>query len=304
MLKRIIRKIRISLNKILNKNNTKKYIETQYKIFVNDKLNLDNPKTFNEKINWIKLNYYNPLYEKCCDKIEVCNYIKEKNLEEILLKKYAIYNSINEINIDSLPNKFVIKTSHSSGGVVVVNDKTNLDIKKMKKVLKKSFDKNLYDENREWQYKNVKPRILVEEKIDTDANLLEDYKFYCIDGKVEFIHISTGILGTNKDYGFDFYDKNWNYLSATKKGHKKVGPIPKPKKFEEMKKIAEILASDFVFVRVDLYCENDKIYFGELTFTPGNGMNIFEPKEFDLILGEKINLEHFKRGVVDEKNRN
>lgn len=304
MLKRIIRKIRISLNKILNKNNTKKYIETQYKIFVNDKLNLDNPKTFNEKINWIKLNYYNPLYEKCCDKIEVCNYIKEKNLKEILLKKYAIYNSINEINIDSLPNKFVIKTSHSSGGVVVVNDKANLDIKKMKKVLKKSFDKNLYDENREWQYKNVKPRILVEEKIDTDASLLEDYKFYCIDGKVEFIHISTGILGTNKDYGFDFYDKDWNYLNATKKGHKKVGPIPKPKKLEEMKKIAEILASDFVFVRVDLYCEKDKIYFGELTFTPGNGMNIFEPKKFDLMLGEKINLEHFKRGVVNEKNRN
>ena len=288
------------MNKIINKflrilyrKNNRKYIELQFQNMMGYKPNLDNPKTFNEKINWIKLNYYNELYEKCADKIEVRNYVTEKGLSNILTKLYGKYGSIDEIDFEKLPNKFVLKTTHSCGGVVVVNDKNTIDKNEVYRILNKSLKTNLYNIGREWQYKNLKPRILAEELIATNNKELTDYKFFCFNGKVEYVYIAYG-SESNKNYCIDFYDKNWNYINVKKKGHKNYGPIEKPKKLDEMIKISEILSNDFEHVRVDLYCENNKIYFGELTFTTGSGYSAFIPNEFDYELGSKIDINNLK----------
>lgn len=135
---------------------------------------------------------------------------------------------------------------------------------------------------------------MAEELIETDNNELMDYKFFCFNGKVEYIYIAYG-SETQKDYCIDFYDRKWNYINVKKKGHKNFGPIEKPKMLEEMIKIAEVLSSDFVHVRVDLYCENNRIYFGELTFTTGSGYSGFEPNDFDYELGSKFDLNNLKK---------
>lgn len=310
-LKKILDYIKYGKDKIMNNNffqnkkygllkkfykmigNNKKYISILFKETMGYEFDLDNPKSYNEKINWIKFNYYNSLYEKCSDKIDVREYIKQKKLEKILTKKYAIYNNVEDITleeINKLPDKFVIKTTHSSGGVVVVKDKNEFNLESAKKILLDSFNTNLYKLHAEWQYKNLKPRIIVEELIETDKPELIDYKFFCFNGKVEYIYIAHGTTSGDKNYCIDFYDKKWTWKNVKRVGHKNYGPIEKPKKFEEMKKIAETLSKDFEHVRVDLYCENDKIYFGELTFTTGAGLGKFDPMSFDYELGEKFDI--------------
>ena len=208
------------------------------------KLNLNNPKTYNEKIMWTKLRYYDPLYEKCSDKIEVRDYVKNKGLERNLTKLYGVYNSIDEIKIDELPQKCAIKTTHGNGCTYIVKDKNTIDEKELSEQINNSLQKNQYDESLEWQYKNLKPRIMVEELIETDKQQMIDYKFFCFEGKVKYIYIAQGIIDRPMDYYIDFYDENWNYINVRRKNHKSYGPIEKPKKFEEMKQIAEILSKD------------------------------------------------------------
>ena len=154
------------------------------------KLNLKKPKSYNEKINWIKLKYYNPLYEKCSDKIYVRDYVKVKGLENILTKLYGVYDSLDEVNLKNIPQKCVIKTTHSSGGVYVVTDKDKINKEKLQEVINNSLNTNLYDRDFEWQYKNLKPRIMIEELIETQNSELTDYKFFCFDGKVRYVYVA------------------------------------------------------------------------------------------------------------------
>ena len=293
----MLKKLKWIFTKIFYKKNIKKYVSNQFEYIMGYKLNLENPKTFNEKINWIKFNYYNPLYETCSDKIEVRNYVKEKGLSNILTKLYGIYDNFEEIKFEKLPNSFVIKASNGSGGIVVVNDKSNINKKKIKRTIKVAQKYNFYEKNGEWQYKNLKPRILIEEKINSSNPLgILDYKIFCFSGKAEYIYVSTTKAnGNDGNEKMDFYDREWNHLNVFRKGHKSMGIIDKPKNYEKMIEIAEILSRDFEHVRVDLYNENGKIYFGELTFTTGAGYGKFEPdNKFDMILGEKFNIENLK----------
>ncbi len=292
---KILKKIKFLFIKLLYRNDTKNYVIHQYKLITGKNLNLEDPKTLDEKINWLKVYYYNPLYEKCSDKIEVRRYIEEKGFKEILTKLYFIYNDIDEIKLEDLPKKFVIKTTHSSGGVIVVNSKDSFDLKKAKKILQKSLNNNLWNLNREWQYKNLKPRIIVEELIEPENDDLIDYKFYCYKGQVKFIRVVRGLSKNHDECFQDFYDDKWNWINVKRPGHQNFGPVKKPKMFEEMKYIAKELSLDFEHVRVDLYCEFNKIYFGELTFTSGAGFNDYDPASFDYELGKYFNLDNLKK---------
>ena len=290
MIKLNKRTLEYVIKKRLFKHNDKKFILNEFKYHMGYPLDLKNPITFNEKINWIKANYYNPLYEKCSDKILVRDYIKEKGYGNILTKLYKIYNSVDDINLKDLPQKFVIKTTHASGGVYVVKNKNSVNINALKEVLQTSLNNSLYNNGKEWQYKNLQPRIMVEELIETDKDELNDYKFFCFNGKVKYIYVAHGTMSGDSNYCIDFYDEKWNYVPVSRIGHKNYGPIPKPKKFDDMVTIAEALSKDFVHVRVDLYCEHNKIYFGELTFTTCSGYGKFLPEEFDRELGKYIDM--------------
>ena len=285
MRKITIKRIKRYLKRMYLKND-ERYIKYKFKERFGYNLNLDNPKTYNEKINWIKARYYNPLYEKYSDKIEVREYIKEKGYGKLLNNIIKVYDSTDEINLDELPNKFVMKPSNSSGGVFVVKDKSKFDLEKAKVVLNKKLKDNLYITNREWQYKNLKPRIIVEDLIESKGDL-SDFKFFCFDGKVDYIYVEKN--ATHPDFTIDFFDRDWNHLDVKRVGHDNYhDKIPKPKKLKEMIKIAEDLSSGFAHVRVDLYCEEDKILFGELTFTPASGRHPFLPLSEDVEIAKKI----------------
>lgn len=262
---------------------------------------LDNPETFNEKITWIMANYRNPLYEVCADKVGVRDYVKAMGLGEYLTDLYAVYDSVDSIDFDQLPKKFVIKTTHSYGGVCVVTDKSKADIDDIKNKISKSFSKNLHDETREWQYKNIPPRIMAEQLIETNpGEPLLDYKFYCFDGEPRFIRVSADIA-KGGSYEMDFYDAEWNHLDIQRKGRGVGKGMPKPSQLEEMLSIARTLSKEFIHVRVDLYNVNGKIYVGELTFTTAAGTGVFTDEKWDYELGKYFNLP--KSGVEIVKGR-
>ena len=271
----------------------KTMIKLQYRIKMNRNLNLKNPQRFTEKLQWYKLYYRNPIMHQCVDKYEVRDYIKSKGLENILNELYGIYNNPNEIDFKNLPNKFVIKTTSGSGGqnVLICQDKAKLDIEDTKKKLdywlklnpKKSF-------GREWAYEGTNNRLIIEKYLEgNDDNLsgINDYKFFCYNGKVEYIVFDGDRYIKHKR---NFYDKNWKYIDIQSDCEKLGDIIEKPKMLDEMKKVAEKLSKDFPFVRVDLYCISNKIYFGEMTFYPWTGYVKYNPDEFDYILGKHFVL--------------
>ena len=293
----IIKKIVCKLIQLLGKARgpylNKVLIKNQYYIYCHKKLNEDNPQTFNEKINWLKLNYYNPLYEQCADKIEVREYVKSKGLEHILTKVYAIYDNVSQIDFDNLPNSYVLKTTHASGDVCVVKDKNNIDIKKIRRTLKINLKRNMYVLFGEWQYKNLKPRIMAEELIISEGELV-DYKFFCYNGKVKIIYVTVGAVNRKEECSADYYDRDWNYLDIHRIGHPSLGYVTPPKKLKEMIKTAEILSKDFAHVRVDLFCNDKRIYFGELTFTTGGGYANYVEENADLFFGKYFDIDKNK----------
>lgn len=275
----------------LNWVNDKVYLKLMYRSYMKKKLNLDNPKTFNEKLQWLKLYNRNPMYTILVDKYEVRDYIEKLALKINLIPLIGVYDSVEEIKFDDLPDEFVLKTTHDSGGVVICKNKSLLDIEKSCYKLKKSLSKNYYYSSREWPYKNIKPRIICEQIIkDKYGKLPVDYKFHCFNGKVDNV-----MLCVDRDSGnpkFYFFDREWNLLRYNKAGINadKDFTLPKPKMIDEMFNVAEELAKDLPFVRVDLYCENNKIYFGELTFFPDSGFDSNLLEETDLLFGNKIKL--------------
>lgn len=265
-------------------------IKLQYKIKLGRKLNLKSPKRFTEKLQWYKLHYRMPVMTQCADKYGVREYVQSKNLGYILNKLYAVYDSPEEINFNSLPNKFVIKTTNGSGTNYFCKDKYNFPLENVKKSLRFWLDRDIYSSGREWSYKNVIPRIIVEELLEDDDNQFEginDYKILCFNGKAEYIVLD---VDRHVDHKRNIYDVNWNFIDVNTDYQNFGDTISKPDGLDEMLEIANILAEDFPFVRVDLYWVNGKVYFGELTFYPWTGYVQFKPDEFDFILGEKFNL--------------
>lgn len=254
-------------------------------------LNLENPKTYCEKLQWLKLNDRKPIYTTMVDKIEAKKYVASIIGEEYIIPTIAIWDSADEINWDVLPNQFVMKCTHDSGGLVICKDKSKLDRSKAYQTMKKGLKRRYFWQNREWPYKDVTPRIIVEEYMeDNKTRELRDYKYFCFDGVVKALFIASERQKQGEETKFDFFDDKYNHLPIIN-GHPNATLIPeKPTRFEDMKSLAAKLSKGMPHLRVDFYEMNGKIYFGELTFFHWSGMIPFEPVDWDYKFGEWITL--------------
>lgn len=287
---RIKRKIRQYIYNPQKAKNDKDFLIEKGKIRLGYKMNLDNPQTLNEKLNWYKLYYRNDLMPTCADKYLVKDYIRSKGLGHILVKDYGVYDSIEDIELDKLPDQFIAKVTGDSGGVLVCKDKSKF-IEKAK-IKFANLKKDYSSSNKEWHYHFIDNKIIIEDLIKTeDGHSPKDYKIFCFNGEPKFLFVASE---RDVDVKFDFFDLDWNHINV-KQGHLNAkNKIEKPKKFEEMLEICRVLSKDFPHVRVDLYYENDTIYFGELTFFHFSGMTPFHPKKFDYEFGKYFDITNIK----------
>lgn len=264
------------------------FVKLKYRYKIGKKLDLNHVETFCEKIQWLKLYDRNPDYIKMVDKYEVKQYITKIIGEQYVIPTLGIYNSFDEIDFDVLPNQFVLKCTHDSESTVICKDKTKLDFAKTKQFYDKKLKEKYFFRCREWPYKNVKPKIIVEKYMASEnQEQLINYKFFCFDGEPEFLYLTKGqshdIL-SYVDMEFqktEFYYRNYEPLEKFPK---------KPKNFEEMKTLAKCLSKGIPFIRVDFYEVEGKVYFGELTFYPSSGYVPFEPEKYNKMIGNMIKL--------------
>lgn len=252
-------------------------------------VNLDCPKGFNEKIQWLKLNDRKPEYTVMADKYQAKQYTTRKIGEEYIIPTLGIWDSFNQIDFDKLPDKFVLKCTHDSGSTIIIDSKKKFNMKLAEQKLNKALKKNFFYYGREWPYKNIEKRIIAEKYIG-NASQMTDYKFMCFNGKVRVILVCTERYAKD-GLKLTFFDKEWNKLPFSRQYHRvSTEKIDKPANLQLMIGLAEKLAGDIPFVRVDLYEIRGKVYFGEMTFFPESGMEGFTPSEYDDILGEYITL--------------
>ncbi len=273
-----------------------KYLKKVFKLRMGKELNLDNPKTFNEKLQWLKLYNRNPEYTVMVDKYLARDYVENIIGKEYLIPLLGVWDSPDEIDFDALPDQFVLKCNHNSGvGMCICKDKSKLDIEKVKQELAKGLKQDYYLEHREWTYKDV-PRKIIAEKYMTDkSGGLIDYKFFCFNGIADCVMVCLDRhLGDTKFY---FFDKSWQLkrLNVRGKNAPKDFTVNKPECMDKMFELAEKLSKGLPFVRVDLYECNNKIYFGELTFFPDSGFDANILAETDLYFGNIINLNEVKQ---------
>ena len=298
---KLILKDKTQIPKALMRNFSKSYIshvlsdklflKLNYKTYIGKKLNLKNPQTFNEKLNWLKLNDRKDIYTAMVDKYEVKKLVAEKIGDEYIIPTLGVWDNFDDIDFDSLPDQFVLKCTHDSGGLVICKDKSKLNINSAKEKINNTLKRNFYWWSREWPYKNVKPRIIAETYMeDKETSELRDYKFFCFDGEVKALFIATERQKVGEEVKFDFFDSDFNHLPI-RQGHPNAKVTPqKPINFEEMKLLASKLSEGIPHLRVDFYEANGKIYFGELTFFHFGAMVPFVPEEWDYKFGEWINL--------------
>lgn len=266
----------------------KAFQKWDYKIHTGRKLNLRHPVTYQEKLQWLKYYYRNPEFTKLVDKYEVRNYVREKIGEEYLVPLYGVYNKWDEIDFSALPDEFVIKCTHDSGSVVICRDKNTFDYESAKKKIEAGLARNQFYLSREWPYKNVKPRIIIEEFLHDNYNqYVNDYKLYCFNGVIKMFLVCTD-RNTNK-VQYNYFDNNWNELDISNEA-KSNNHIPKPSNYNQMVSCAELLSKDMPFVRIDYYESNKKMYFGEITFFSGGGRWLWKNHEIDKYLGDLIEL--------------
>ncbi len=272
----------------------KMYLKFKFRVKIGKKLNLKNPQTFNEKLQWLKLYDRKPIYTTMVDKYEVKKYVADIIGEEYIILTYGVWNTFDEIDFDSLPNQFVLKCTHDSGGLVICKDKSNFDMEKAKEKINECLKTDYYMHNREWPYKDVKPRIIAEKYMQdtySDENEdIKDYKFYCFNGKPKLGYISQG-LSDHSTARISYVDLEWKRAPFHRSDYKEFEVLPeKPENYEQMLQYAEILSKNTSFLRVDFYEIDKKIYFGELTFSPGGGFTMLTPDKWDEKLGDLINL--------------
>ena len=266
------------------------YIKHRYKNSFHKKLDLKHPQTFNEKLQWLKFYDRKDIYTKMVDKYEAKKYVGNVIGNEYIIPTIGVYKRFNDIDFEKLPNKFVIKCTHDSGGIFICRDKKDFNYDLAKNNINKNLKKNFYYFGREWPYKNVKRRIIIEEYMGNDIN---DYKFFCFNGKVNFFKID---FDRFTQHGANYYDIDKKILPF---GEKLCPPnfnkkLKIPKNIDEMITLAEKLAKDIPFVRVDFYNINGKIYFGEMTFFPSTGFGKFFPSEWDKKIGDMLNINNLK----------
>ena len=266
-------------------------LKLQYRIKFKRKLDLKAPKRFTEKIQWYKLFYKNPIMPRCSDKLLVREYLESKGLAHILNDLYCVYDRPEDINLGELPEKFVMKLSNGSGTNLLCRDKSKLDPKEVIKDFKGFVFKVKANLGREWPYMKVKPTIVVERLLEDEAhinNAINDYKIFCYDGKPEYVICISDRYSDRCNHLV--YDTEWNKVRVASEDARIEENAPKPENLDEMLEIAAKLSEDFPFARIDLYSLAGKVYFGEITFYPWSGYMVFEPDEFDFVLGEKFNL--------------
>ena len=267
------------------------YLKIMFRLMMGYCLDLKAPKTFNVKLQWLKLYNRKPEYTKMVDKYEA-----KKIAERILGKEYVIptlgvWDRFEDIDFSTLPDRFVLKTTNGGGGggVVICRDKKNLDKASAASILNRSLHKSIYKNFREWPYKNIKPRIIAEKFMVDESGELRDYKFYCFKGEPKVFLVASERFSGHSTY-FDYFDMDGNHLPFTQGGEN--NPIlPKlPSTFEEMRQVAQELSQGIPHVRIDLYSVDDKVYFGEFTFFDSSGYEKFSPNEWDEVFGKWINL--------------
>ena len=270
----------------------KLFLQLKFRLLMGKKLDLKNPKTFNEKLQWLKLYNRRPEYTMMVDKYAVKQYIANKIGEQYVIPTLGVWNSVESIEWDSLPNQFVLKTTHGGGGcgVVICKDKSTFDKEAAKIELQKSLDSDIYVNYREWPYKGVPKRIIAERYMTNGGNELEDYKIHNFNGKPKLILVCKNRFEKSPMVD-DFYSTDWQLLDIRRPGHPNSSvPQEAPKELELMLSLAELLSKDIPFLRTDFYTIQGRVYFGELTFFPAAGMSKFDPEEWDEILGDWLLL--------------
>ncbi len=267
------------------------YMERLFRKRVGYPLNLENPRTFNEKLQWLKLHDRNPLHTKMVDKYEAKKYVADIIGEEYIIPTLGVWNHFDEIDFNQLPERFVLKCTHDSGSIVICRDKKRLDKKAAKKILERGLRYNYYYSGGfEWPYKNVKPRIIAEKfMVDESGADLPDYKLMCFGGKVKCSFTCTG-RNTASGLHVTFYDRNWQKMPFARHYPVEEIPMPKPRNYEKMVELAELLATPLKFARIDFYDIGGRVYFGEITFFPGNGIEEFTPVEWDKKIGDWVEV--------------
>lgn len=267
-----------------------RYLKVAYRLKMGRRLHLDPPVTFNEKIQWLKIHDRKPIYTTLVDKYLVKKWVADRIGEEYVIPTLGVWEHFNDIDFNTLPDQFVLKCTHNSGGVVICRNKAELNLKSAKKTIERDLSRNFYWGQREWPYKNVVPRIIAEQYLeDKETDSLIDYKFFAFDGDVKALFVATD-RNSKEETKFDFYDANFHHLPIIN-GHPNARVEPaKPETFDRMKELAAILSKGIPQVRCDFYEVDGKVYFGEMTFSHYSGFVPFEPSEYDVIFGEWIHL--------------
>lgn len=275
----------------------KVFLRAMYRASTGKKLNIDAPKGFNEKLQWLKLHDRNPKYINLVDKVEAKKYVQEVIGEEHIIPTIGVWNTFDEIDFSALPEQFVLKCTHDSGTVEIVKNKCTFDVKSARIRFQNALARNHYYGGREWPYKYVKPRIIAEKYMEDYTSSetggeLVDYKFYCFQGKPRFLYIATanfcnGVKNDKMMYKW----LDWSDTPFKRPDHAALQyDVKPPEKIEEMIQLAEKLSCGFPFVRTDFYYINDTVYFSELTFYPGSGVGLFEPESWEDEIGSWITV--------------
>lgn len=281
----------------------KLYLSLRYRCIMGSWINWKNPHTFTEKLQWLKLYNRKPEYTKMVDKYAVKEYVAKKIGEEYIIPTLGVWDKLEDIDWDLLPNQFVLKTTHGGGGggVVICKDKATFDKTTAIAKLKESMASDIYSGLREWPYKDVPRRIIAEKFMALEKspapNDLPDYKFFCFNGEPKYCQV---IRDRHSKETIDFYDMDWNrmpFVGLNPIARNGLTPVARPGNLDEMKEICRKLADSKSFVRVDLYVIDDKSYFGELTFYPASGMGVFTPEEWNGKLGNLLTLPNATGGV-------
>lgn len=268
----------------------KMYLKLYFYMTLKRKLDLNNPQTLNEKLQWLKFNDRTPLHSLVSDKYAVRKYIEQEIGEKYLVPLINQWETEEDIDFNTLPEQYVLKCNHDSGGLVICRDNIKLDQKQAVKKLKKSLSRKFYYIGREWQYRNIKPMIICEELLlDNEGNTPADYKIACFNGKADNVMVCTGRF-SKEGVKFYFFDREWKFLPYNK-GDEKLPPdftLPKPDNLDEMFEIAEKLSKPFYYARIDLYNIEGKVYFSEITLCPNSGFDSDITYETDMLFGKKL----------------
>ena len=270
----------------------KAYLKLLYRAKMKERCNIDHPVTYNEKMQWLKLHDRKPEYGCMVDKYDVRGFIREKLGEEYLIPCFGVYDKWEDIDFDSLPDQFVIKCTHDSGSVEICTDKTTWDMDGARKRIELAMKRNYYKAYREWPYKDVKARIIIEKyMVDESGDDLKDYKIMCFNGSAKLIEVHENRFTEGKEHTQTFYTREWEKLDITQEGCEPVRIASKrPDHLDKMLDLSEMISKDMIHARIDWYLIKDRIYFGEITFYDGSGFERFTKKEYDKMLGDLIDL--------------